>query len=219
MRVPCWPCLMLLAGSPALAGDVVGVVRFSGAAAPLPPLATTKDRAVCGTEVEDESLLLQGDRLANVVLVVSGARGTASPATLTLDQRRCRFRPRVQVAPVGSTLEAVNGDRLLHSVHGWAGRMTRFDLVLPADGMRAPARLDRAGLIEIRCDVHSWMSAYVMVSDAPAAVSGPDGAFAMRGVPAGTYQLTAWHERLGERQVAVTVPQRGEARLEVTFGR
>ena len=49
--------------------------------------------------------------------------------------------------------------------------------------------------------------------------SAADGAFTLRGVPAGTYTLTAWHERLGERTVEVTVPADGSARVELRFGK
>jgi hypothetical protein len=214
---------LLLAGGTAApsararAADLEGVALFRGAATPRPPVETTKDRDVCGRAVEDESLLVSGGRLANVVVMVKGAPATP-PATLVLDQRACRYRPRVQVAPVGSTLEITNGDPILHSVRGWAGHVTRFDVVTPGQGMRVPTKLDRAGLIQVRCDVHSWMAAFVMVTAGPAAVSGPDGEFTIRGLPPGTYAVTAWHERLGEKVTQVTVPPQGKARLELDFG-
>jgi hypothetical protein len=202
--------------SPAAAADLKGVALYRGAVQHRPPVETIKDRAVCGAVVEDESLLVTGGRLANVVVMVRGApRGP--PATLALDQRGCRYRPRVQAAPVGSTLEVTNGDPILHSVHGWAGHVTRFDIVTPEPGVRIPTRLDRAGLIQVRCDVHSWMLAFVMVTEGPAAVSGLDGEFTIRDLPPGTYSVTAWHERLGEKVTQVTVPAEGEARLELTF--
>jgi hypothetical protein len=209
--------VLSLAVAPARAGDVVGTVRFTGKPASMPPLATTKDRAICGGEVEDESLLVSDGRLANVVVMLKGA-SAAPPAKLTLDQQGCRYRPHVQAGAPGSTLEIVNSDPLLHSVHGWAGHVTRFDVVTPSKGMRIPARLDRPEVIQIRCDVHSWMTAYVVVTEGPVVVAGRDGEFALREVPAGTYTLTAWHERLGELTVEVRVPARGEVRLDLAFG-
>ncbi len=95
--------------------------------------------------------------------------------------------------------------------------MTRFDVVTPDQGARVPTRLERAGVIQVRCDVHAWMTAWVLVVDAPAAVSGPDGTFAIRDLAPGTYTVSAWHERLGERTATVTVPATGEARVELTF--
>jgi plastocyanin len=209
--------LLAAAAAPAFAGDVEGTVKLSGPVPALAPLAVTKDRPTCGDAAPDESLVTAGGRLANVVVTAPGAP-TARPVQVTLDQRGCRFVPHVLAAPVGSTLELANGDAVLHGTHGWAGHATRFDVVMPEKGMRVPTRLDRAGLIEVRCDVHGWMRAYVVVAEAPAAVSGADGAFVLRDLPAGTYTLAAWHERLGTRNVEVTVPAQGAVRVEVDFG-
>jgi hypothetical protein len=62
------------------------------------------------------------------------------------------------------------------------------------------------------------MRAYLIVADGPAAVAGPDGTFTIRDVPPGTYTVTAWHERLGEKTTRVTVPAQGAARVNFTFG-
>lgn len=208
---------LLLAAGPAGAGDVTGVVRYGGAAPPAPALPVTKDQGACGREVPDESVLVAGGRLANAVVSLAGAPG-APPARATLDQRGCRFVPHVQAVPRGSTLEILNGDPLLHSVHGWQGHATRFDVPTAEQGARVPVRLDRAGVIQVRCDVHAWMSAWLVVTEGPAAVTGADGSFTLRGVPPGRYTLTAWHERLGERSAQVTVPAEGEVRVELAFG-
>lgn len=201
----------------ARAGDVAGTVQLRGPAPGLAPAAVTKDGATCGTSQPDESLLVQGGRVAQAVVVVKGAPRPA-PARATLDQQRCRFVPHVQAVPVGSTLDVANGDPILHSVRGWADRRTRFDFALASRGDRAEARLDRPGVIQVRCDIHDWMRAYVVVVDGPSAVTGGDGGFAIRGVPAGSYTVQVWHERLGERTAQVTVPASGTARVDFTFG-
>jgi hypothetical protein len=54
--------------------------------------------------------------------------------------------------------------------------------------------------------------------DGPSAVTGEDGSFAIAGVPAGTWEVTAWHEKLGERKGTVTVPATGPATVDFTFG-
>jgi plastocyanin len=155
--------------------------------------------------------------VARAVIEVEGAPATP-PVKATLDQQRCRFVPHVQAVPLGSTLDIANGDAVLHNIHGWLGRMTRFSVPTPSKGARGTAKLDRAGVVAVRCDIHGWMSAWIVVSDAPAAVAGADGAFAIRGVPPGSYLVTAWHERLGEKSARVTVPAEGAARVEFTYG-
>ncbi len=202
---------------PAAAGDVHGTARFNGPVERLAPLTVTKDNGACGAALPDESLLVAKGNLANVVVTLQGAPG-AAPGKVTLDQQGCRFVPRVQVAPLGSTLEILNSDAVLHGVHGWLGRSTRFNIPMPTKGARASAKLDRVGVIQVRCDVHGWMRAYLIVANGPAAVSGPNGTFTLRDVPPGRYALTAWHERLGEKTAQVTVPAQGVARVDFALG-
>ena len=80
-----------------------------------------------------------------------------------------------------------------------------------------PKRLDRPGIIQVKCDVHDWMSAWVLVVEGPAAVTGAGGGFAVKDLPAGSYTVVAWHERLGERIAQVTVPAAGAASLEIRY--
>ncbi len=201
---------------PAFGGELRGAVTYAGPEPRLAPRPVTKDHEACGQDQPDESLLVTGGRLANVVVQVKGA--PASPAALVLAQDRCRYRPHVLAAPVGSTLVLENGDPVLHNVHGYRGRATAFNLAMPRQGQRSPPRkLDRPGPVRVACDVHGWMAAWVLVSEGPAAVTGKDGSFAIRGLPAGTWTVTAWHERLGERTAQVTVPAQGAATASFRF--
>ncbi len=209
---------LALAPTTTPAGDLRGVVRYQGPAPALPRLETTKERAVCGDSVPDETVQVTGGMLRNVVVIVKGAPAPA-PGKGTLDQRTCRYVPHVQVLPVGSTLEVVNGDPTLHNVHGYLGQATAFNLAMPSRDSRLARQLRKPGLVVVKCDVHDWMTAYVWVVDAPAAVTGEDGAYAIAGVPPGTYEVTAWHEKLGERKGSVTVPPTGAATLDFTFGK
>lgn len=207
--------LALLAG-PAAAGDLRGVVHYRGAPRAA-ALEVTKDQAACGTTVPDESLLVAGGRLKNAVVTVKGAP-PPPPGRATLDQRGCRYVPHVQAVAAGSTLEILNGDPILHNVHGWTGKATAFNVAMPLRDQKVPRRLDRPGLIRVGCDVHAWMGAWILVADAPFAVSGDDGRFAISGLPPGRYSVTAWHERLGEKTAEVTVPAQGEVSLDFGFG-
>ena len=209
---------LFAAGTRAAAGDVRGTVRYAGAAPQLPPLVTRGQNG-CAPTLANESILVSNGKLENVVVTVSGA-GLREPApkTVTLDQKGCRFRPHVQAAPAGSTLEIVNGDRMLHNTHGYLGRQTLFNVATALRGQRTSQLLPRAGPVRIKCDVHEWMGAWVMVVDAPYAVVGEDGTFAIEGLPAGSYTVTAWHEKLGEQTARVTVPDGGEVSANFTFG-
>jgi len=200
------------------AGELRGLVRFQGTPPALAPLETTKERAICGDSVPDEALQVAGGMLRNVVVTVKGAPAPV-PGKGVLDQRGCRYVPHVQTLPVGSTLEVVNGDPTLHNVHGYLGQATAFNLAMPSKDSRLARQLKKPGLVVVKCDVHAWMSAYVWVADGPAAVTGENGAYAIAEIPPGTYEVTAWHEKLGERKGTVTVPPTGTATLDFTFGK
>jgi plastocyanin len=208
--------------SPASAGDVVGHVKFQGTPPALPPLTVNKDTQTCGKSVPDESVQVSNGALKNVVVTVKGP-GAPKPAPLAakvvLDQKNCHYLPHVQAAPVGSTLEVVNSDPMLHNIHGYAGMTTTFNLAMPLKGQRIPRPLNKVGVQTVKCDVHTFMIGYVAVVDAPYAVTGADGAFAVKGLPAGTYTVTAWHEKLGERTAQVAVPADGPVTAALTYGK
>jgi plastocyanin len=193
-------------------------VRYLGAVPSSPAIATTKDADACGAAVPDESLLVSEGGLENAVVRIEVAGALARPRPLELDQRGCRYRPRVQVGPPGSTLTLRNGDPVLHNVHGWLGEATAFNVPMPLQGGRTARALARAGLVRVGCDVHEWMTAWVLVTPTPhVAVTGRGGRFALPGVPAGRHEAVAWQERLGERRAAVRVEQDGTASLDFDY--
>jgi plastocyanin len=213
---------LLATASPALAGDVTGVVRYTGPAPALPPLKVNKDMNVCGPTVRDQSLEVSNGFLRDVVITVKGP-GAPKPAPLAakavLDQHLCHYVPHVQAAPVGSTLEIVNSDPMLHNIHGYHGPATAFNLAMPLKGQRIPRVLSKLGVVSVKCDVHNFMHGYVVVVDSPYAVVGEDGKYAVKGLPAGTYTVTAWHEKLGEKTAQVTVPATGDATADFAYGK
>lgn len=220
MRARLVAALCVIVGVPAVprGGEVRGEIRYRGNPPSPPALEVTKDRRVCGDSAQDESFLVSSGRLANAVvrIVVPGAK--LEPARVTLDQRGCRFVPHVLATPVGSTVELLNGDPLLHGVHGWTGPATAFDVPMAFQGQKLPQALPRPGPIRVGCDVHAWMSAWILVVDVPYyAVSDARGRFEIAGVPPGSYTAIAWHERLGEKIGTVKVPETGAVRLELAY--
>jgi plastocyanin len=209
---------LLLAAPIARAGEVRGLVRWTGAPPGPAALETDRDRAVCGPSVADASVLVAQGGLENVVVRIEVPGATAGPRAIVLDQQGCQYRPRVQAAAPGSTLELRNGDPVLHNVHGYAGAATAFNVAMPTLGGKAPRLLARPGVIRIGCDVHAWMSASILVTATPhVVVTGAGGRFGLEGVPAGTWQAVAWHEKHGEKRLVIEVPARGAASLEFSY--
>lgn len=73
-------------------------------------------------------------------------------------------------------------------------------------------------MVRIKCDVHSWMGAYVGVLDHPYhSVTGPDGTFQLKTLPPGQYVIEAWHERYGTATQNVTVGPKETKEISFTF--
>ncbi|RMH38714.1 MAG: hypothetical protein D6689_18935 [Deltaproteobacteria bacterium] len=203
------------------AGTVRGTIRYAGTAPAPAKVAVRQDAHVCGKQpIYDESLRVgAAGGLANAVVSIEGAKGAAKPATVTVDQQGCVYRPHVQTAAVGATLVVTNSDAVLHNVHAFHGEETMFNVAQPTKGMRFQRPLDEVGVVRVKCDAgHTWMSAYVVVFDHPYhAVTGEDGSFHIDGVPPGTYKVKVWHETLGSKTGTVTVGARGAATFDLTW--
>jgi hypothetical protein len=136
-----------------------------------------------------------------------------------LDQRGCRFTPRVLGIRTGQPLELVNSDFTSHNVHATPVINSPFNRHQPQQGMRERRTFARPEvMVPITCDLHGWMTAHVGVLDHPyLLVTGEDGSFALTDVPPGTYTVEAWHERLGTTTATVTVRARERSRVSLRF--
>lgn len=206
-------------------GRLTGVVKYTGKVPAAQPVKVTKDTAICGKEpIYDEALLVgKKGGLANVVVIVegvkSGGKATGAPAAAVLQQEGCRYTPHVQVVAPGATLTMKNADSTLHTVHAYHDGATLFNDVTATSGSQATENLDDPGPISFKCDAgHTWMSAWIYVVDQPYyAVTDPDGAFAIDGLPPGTYTVRTWHERRGVRTQQVTIAGGKTARVNVRY--
>lgn len=134
---------------------------------------------------------------------------TYAPARAVMDQMRLTFVPHVLPIVTGTTVAFPNSDDVRHNVFS-PSAAKRFNLGIYPAGDTRHVVFDRAGVVELLCNVHPEMSAYVLVIDTPfAATVGTDGAFAISGVPPGTYTVVAWHERLQPQRQSVTVGEGG----------
>jgi plastocyanin len=207
---------------------VAGAVTFDGPPPALQALDMSGDPncvAKHSGPVPDNALVVGSDNhLANVfVYVKSGLPANAAwPAPkepVVVDQRGCVYAPHVTGVMVGQAVRFLNSDDLLHNVHGMAQVNPEFNEVMPSEVTEIEEQFAHAeGMFRVRCDVHPWMYGYVGVLRHPFfAVTGADGAFTLRGLPAGTYTVEAWHERLGTQQQSVTLTDGGNAALSFRF--
>jgi plastocyanin len=203
-----------------LTGALAGKVTLPGLAPKLAPLPVTSQNKVCGTNKPDESLEVKDSGIKNVVVWFTDVP-LAKDAKLPrqkLDQQACSFVPHVLAAPLGAGLDVMNSDRALHNVRAQAGEVKLMNYAMPIPGHVVPTRLRKQGIFKVSCDVHPWMSGWLLVLPTSAyAITDENGAYKIEGVPAGKHKVKIWHERLGEKDLEVEIAQGQTAALDVQY--
>ena len=189
--------------------NIRGVVVMTGTVVPK-KLPVTIDQYVCGKEKVGEDLAVgpQGG-VKNVVVWLQtpppGATWSSAPVKVEMDQKSCTFAPRVVLVPAGGTVEFLNSDRLLHNLHSASRENPTFNRTQPR-GRVIPVTFSKPEFVQVNCDLHSWMRAWVVVADHPYyALSNDAGEFVLSNVPPGKYVLQIWQETLGITSRDVTV--------------
>lgn len=210
-------------------GTVTGKVLFDGKAPELKPLAVTAEQAKgccpAGKEVDakDPSLVIdEKGGLANAVVTidVAGAELKVPEEALHIDQKECHFEPHIQIIPVGGKLVFLNSDQVSHNVHTYASKNDAFNKTI-APGSKEEQVMAKGEKVQVKCDIHTWMSAWVFVTDTPFyAVTKEDGTFSIAGLKPGTYKAEVWHETLGKtKAVEVVIKDDGtSAPVEIKMG-
>ncbi len=154
-----------------------------------------------------------------VVYLDVAPRGAFEPeeaARATMDQRDQTFVPHVLAVTVGTTVDFPNSDVTFHSVFSLS-KTRPFDLGRYPRGQSKSVVFTRPGVVQVFCDIHSHMSAYILVfAHSFFAVTDDTGLYAIAGVPPGTYSVIAWYEGKVRDTRRVTVPEGGGA-VDVDF--
>jgi plastocyanin len=190
-------------------GSVTGLVTFKGKPKARKKVSMGADPVCASLHSEpamSESMIVGEERdgvypLANVfVYVKSGLGQGAYPVpdeAIIIDQRGCRYAPHVVGVQVGQEVQFKNSDRTMHNVHSLAKKTaSSFNRGMPAGSQNAVYTLKNPEVMaKVKCDAHPWMSCYIGALNHPFfAVTGEDGAFTLKGLPDGEYEVEAWHE-------------------------
>ncbi len=206
-------------------GAIVGRVVFDGDAPQPQELTISKDVEVCGkTEKFPEALLVGPDRgikNAVVFLAIAGGKSLSLPASNpALDQLGCIYAPHVLLVPAGATVDIKNSDGILHNIHTYSEKNPAFNTAQPKFKKIISKTFAQPEIIRVTCDVHDWMTAWVVVQDHPYyALTDETGAFQLTDLPPGEYALRVWHEELGEHARSLTVTADHKLPVEVTLSR
>ena len=210
------------------ASSITGTITFDGEAPTLPALAMDAEpecAAMHTGPVPAEMLVLGNDNtMGNIIVSVSsglpdGANWAVPMTPVVLDQSGCLYVPHAMGIMVGQSYRILNSDGILHNIHTLPEINRAFNRAMPATLTEVTTTFDMAeAIFQIKCDVHPWMSAYIGVFTHPFfSVTGSDGTFTISGLDPGTYEITAWHERLGMQTASVTVGDSDTASQDFTF--
>ena len=200
-----------------------GTVTLAGESPPQLPLKRGTDPACRGGAALNQEVLVDQGKLQNVAVWLEqvgqspaqdtlGKKEASMPPPLTVVQRQCDYLPRVQVGRLGQMLQLINSDNTLHNIHGYRESRTLFNRAQPPRAnpiQQGPLR--DVGITKLRCDVHPWMTGYVLVPPTPfaskfSAVSNYRGEFSIEAPPPGAYTLHAWHEKFGQKKMPIQWP-------------
>jgi plastocyanin len=208
---------MLFSPGVVVAATITGNVVFAGKPPALKPLPMEAE-PVChkkhgGKPGPNEALVLgSGSTMGNIMVWVSkglpaGKTWPASKTPVVLDQDGCVYKPHVMGIMVGQPYRILNSDGILHNIHTLPKINPAFNRGQPATVKEMTTSFPKPeNMFQVKCDVHPWMSAYIGVFTHPFfSVTGTDGKFTISDLPAGTYEITAWHERLGTQTASITV--------------
>jgi len=217
-----WPAatLAVVLGWPGVAGaasTITGTVVFDGTPPTLRPISMNAEPACAkvhaGKPLMPEVLVLgSGQTMGNIMVWVSkglpaGKTWPAPSTPVTLEQKGCQYVPHVMGIMVGQSYRILNDDGILHNIHTLPKVNPSFNRGQPATVKEMTTTFSKPeNVFQVKCDVHPWMSAYIGVYTHPFfSVTGADGKFTISGLDPGTYEITAWQERLGTQTATITV--------------
>jgi plastocyanin len=205
-------------GAPAAAGrrtpgaSIRGSVTFQSA----PP---DRERRVNPADLAMPPSAESSDRRRSVVYLDQAPRAAfdnREEPRARLDQRNEEFVPHVLAVVAGTTVDFPNNDRTYHNVFSLS-KTRSFDLGRYAAGRSKSIRFDRPGIVRVFCDIHSHMSAFILVfAHRYFAVTDDDGRYRIDNVPPGAYTVIAWNEAQPPESSRVSVPESG-GQIELSF--
>lgn len=209
------------------AATISGTIKFDGEAPKFKEIKMDAD-PVCVTlhsgPVYPQTLVLgEGNTMGNVFVHIKKGlnQGTypASTEEVVIDQKGCEYHPHVAGVMAGQSIKVLNPDGTLHNVHVLSKTNPEANIAMPKFRKDISMKFDKPEfMFAMKCDVHPWMGAWLSVMPHPFfTVTKDDGKFTIADLPAGTYEVEAWHEKLGTKSATITVAEGDNATADFTF--
>jgi plastocyanin len=208
-------------------GSLAGTVKYDGIIPHARLIHMDADPicyAVNHGNVNSQSIIVgDNNTLGDVfVYIKSGLARTDYPPpaqAAVINQAGCNYSPHVIGVMAGQKVKFLNPDGTLHNVHVMCRINPEFNASMPDFRKELEVSFDKPEfMFPVQCDVHPWMKGWMAVLSHPFfAVTGPDGKFEIKNIPAGTYEIEAWQEKLGTKTATVTVTDNSARKIDFTF--
>jgi len=204
--------MLVFANSPAGSGSITGKITYVGTPPKMKPIDMSKEPSCAKqhtTPVTTQNVVTgPGNALAWVVVYISaGDQESSAPfQAVRYDQKGCQYIPHILPMQVAQEVQIYNHDQTAHNIHPMAKENPEFNKSQPPGAPPIRTKYEKAEFIPIKCNIHQWMHGYfVVLNTSHYAVSGADGSFDIKSLPAGKYTVTAWQEQYPPQSQEVTV--------------
>ncbi|OHB69284.1 MAG: hypothetical protein A2W23_02995 [Planctomycetes bacterium RBG_16_43_13] len=212
--------------APDTVASISGEILFNGTPPTPKPISTEGNPECRGIHKDilyDESILVKDAHLQNVfVYIKEGLENYvfAIPREpITISNYKCLFSPRVVGAQARQHILLLNNDPTTHNFHFHSKNSEPINRALPFQGAKYQAKITKSEvMIPIMCDLHPWMTGYIGVLQHPYFyVTGADGRFELKNIPAGEYTIETWHEKLGTQQQKIILAPNKNQKVVFTY--
>src|SRR5882672_9131148 len=210
--------------APNATATVSGKIAFEGTPPPNEKVQMSSD-PYCNMHAKDyptlETVKVSDGGLENVIIYINNPPNATYPtptSAVEINQENCHYSPHVFTMQTSQPLKIKNSDATLHNIHAFAEKNPQYNVGQPVKDMVNETKFPNEEMpLPVRCDVHKWMGAFIGVFHHPYhTVSKGGGSYELK-LPAGKYEVVAWHEKYGKQTQMVDVMDNGKADLNFTF--
>jgi plastocyanin len=182
----------------------------------------TADQAYCGRRIRNRTLLLgKGNTVKNVLVwlaKVPAGKPMTQEEIPVINDKKCDFYPKAMAVGRGQKVTFRNGDPIYNDFRAILNNSVLFNIAVPMRNQTFTKKMKKCGIVDLYCNVHPWEHAIILVVSHPYfCVTARDGSFKIDNVPAGKYELMAFHEALGFKSAAVTLSPQAPASVDVLY--
>jgi plastocyanin len=206
-------------------GSISGSVKIAGDVPEPQMMEPSKDTEVCKPHPSQDLIVSKDSKgIKNAVIYLANIEKGKAQAALAenpkFDQKGCIYTPQVLLVPAGGTIDILNSDGILHNIHTFSQANPPINKAQPKFKKVMQEKVAQPEVINVKCDVHTWMNAWWVVTGHPYyTVTDDNGNFKLDNVPPGNYKLGIWHGVLGSMEHDVAVQEKQDAQVNVEMAK